>query len=33
MGAEGMAVRDFCTENGIGFSTVKEPLQKLLDSI
>ncbi len=33
MGAPGDSVRDFCSENGIGFSTVKEPLQELLDKM
>ncbi|MEA1911451.1 MAG: hypothetical protein U9N32_07230, partial [Spirochaetota bacterium] len=33
MGSEGMTVRDFCNEQGIGFSTVKNPLQELLDTM
>ncbi len=33
MEAPGDSVRDFCSENGIGFSTVKTPLQKLLDNM
>ena len=33
MGTPGDSVRDFCSENGIGFSTVKEPLQELLDNM
>jgi len=31
MGATGITVRDFCSDQGIEFSTVKEPLQELLD--
>ncbi len=33
MGAPGITVRDFCNENGIEFSTVKNPLQELLDKM
>ena len=32
MGATGVAVRDYCTEKGIEFSTVKTALQKLVDA-
>lgn len=32
MGATGVAVRDYCTEKGIEFSTVKTELQKLVDA-
>ncbi|MBB6480868.1 hypothetical protein [Spirochaeta isovalerica] len=32
-GPRTQTVRDFCTENQIEFSTVKEPLQELLDSM
>ena len=32
-GARTMSVRDFCIANGIEFSTVKEPLQELLDNL
>jgi hypothetical protein len=31
MGAPGLTVRDFCIDKGIEFSTVKTPLQDLLD--
>jgi len=33
MGATGLTVRDFCSDQGIEFSTIKEPLQKLLDNM
>ncbi|MBI9104339.1 MAG: hypothetical protein JEY99_18115 [Spirochaetales bacterium] len=33
MGAPAMSVRDFCIDQGIEFSTVKTPIQELLDSI
>jgi len=33
MGASGLSVRDFCLDKGIEFSTVKEPIQELLDSL
>ena len=33
IGAAGMTIRDYCTEQGIEFSTVKTPLQDLLDKI
>ncbi len=33
MGATGITVRDFCSDQGIEFSTVKEPLQELLDNM
>ncbi len=33
MGATGITVRDFCSDRGIEFSTVKEPLQDLLDNM
>ena len=32
VGARSESVRDFCIANGIEFSTVKEPIQELLDS-
>ncbi len=32
-GARSMSVRDFCMDNGIEFSTVKEPVQVLLDNM
>ncbi len=32
MGATGVAVRDYCTEKGIEFSTVKTALQELVDA-
>ena len=33
MGAPGTTIRDFCIEQGIEFSTVKNPLQELLDNM
>jgi len=33
MGTPGDSVRDFCSDQGIEFSTVKEPLQELLDNM
>jgi len=33
MGAGGITIRDFCSDQGIEFSTVKTPLQELLDSM
>ena len=33
MGATGITVRDFCSDNEIAFSSVKEPLQELLDNM
>jgi hypothetical protein len=32
MGAAGMAIKDFCTAKGVEFSTVKTPLQALVDA-
>lgn len=33
VGARSMSVRDFCMDNGIEFSTVKDPVQVLLDNM
>lgn len=33
MGTPGESVRDFCSENGMGFSTVKGQLQDILDNM